>query len=206
MDDLPVVGNPFVVQLRQGVQDYICPHVDSIGQAFLQKGVTIAVPSIAAYKFIYCNSGQPPPGSLTETLPFTGGQCPGVLYTAEVNIVNQTFNNTVTIQNLLGPIDSLVVNPAAPASSRLLYSRNGDPTLLPVDGSGTAPSGNPTLSYTFVQPFSRQDSLPDTCGDPEGTPPRLSGGISRGPSRTRFRDCPRNQHKIDPRPGWGRFI
>ena len=170
--------------LRDGIAGFTC----SLWQQFpdfIVNGKNPASSFARGFLNQACSPIQPPvpfpnPG-------FTGGQCPGVLYNVDVNVIlyntstcTISTNATPTLQ-VTGPIqgiEKVVVIPDASTSDcnaattyivdrvNLILQGTGDSAQigsnLP-DGRGVP---DPPLSSATIVNISRVDGLPDDCGDP----------------------------------------
>lgn len=125
--------------------------------------------------------GVPTPPELGEPTfpppPFTGGQCPGVLYAVRYTVTEiNRFGQTTTYQppqsplNLTGPITGISVQGpktvgGRPAFTSVVIAAN--PSATP-NTDNTANSGFTAAAITNIV---RANGQPDTCGNPPGPPP-----------------------------------
>lgn len=70
----------FADAASRAVTRYLCNNIDAIGAKYLGDNNILATYSVAAFKYLACDPGLPPDGSLTPEVPFPGGQCEGAPY------------------------------------------------------------------------------------------------------------------------------
>nr|CRY96817.1 hypothetical protein [uncultured prokaryote] len=121
-----------------------------------------------------CAVPPPLPAPPTGAPPFSGGQCPGVQYTVAGNVdyvpfdpSSETTSTTFLSSFRYGPI-SYIGDDGSPTSTGGLirdFDFRGNPRETPLAGSSEAGTWTPTqLNIT------RDDGLPDDCGDPPPGP------------------------------------
>ena len=106
--------------------------------------------------------------------PFTGGQCPGVLYRVLYDQVQPTVTLNRSVANNLGPVTSIEEGP----DNRPGFT--GFVALYVTDANGTRliDSGPPGTTYTNIV-LQRQDGQPDNCGNlPVPIPPYPTSGVT----------------------------
>lgn len=117
-----------------------------------------------------CDTDAPPPADP----PFTGGQCPGVLYTVStrtrfrVNSSGAEGETTPTYFGVPGPVSQSRVTQNGVTSLRIT---GGDGSIR--DGLGVNQSTN-TILFMGVTNIVRQDGQPDNCGSPPPDYPPLT--------------------------------
>lgn len=130
----------------------------------------------AGYRF-FCN--REPPTYTPPAPPFTGGQCPGVLYKVGVVCVYTPVGggSNVTVGDFARNVVGAVVGGYAE------FRTPGSPTLLTIGCRGAGGQdivlfslGADAVVSVSTVAITREDGAPDTCGDPPGgtTPPPSS--------------------------------
>ena len=113
-------------------------------------------------------SGSPPPPGAG----FTGGQCEGVNYRVDYDYyrVGDSDPDPKTVgifRNVRGPIESIEIDVAGNVSQILLNHGGGSVKTGPFE---TSSAGN--LTEAAITSVSREDGLPDDCGDPPNPNPQ----------------------------------
>lgn len=127
------------------------------------------------------NSG--PPSLESDPPEFTGGQCPGVAYTVTWSITETLcssgpVNRPQPSQTVIGPVARArtEINPGSNPTVEFRFGTAGG--TLPIQGSGSyvSPCFADVTSALDWGNFTvtRQDGLPDDCGNPPSPPPVLT--------------------------------
>ena len=171
-DRLAEEGRKFACQLWRDFPDFISTN-NALDRSFTR-----------GYFSRLCSDGPLPN---LDPPPFTGGQCPGVLYDVTVNNIGYNISNCAQVINnfpvfsVLGPVQGTVFEVTTPAQATtscnglsaspvdlgnwVLKSASPDQvTSVNVyqDPTGTA---NPPLSSANITNVVRNDGLPDDCGN-----------------------------------------
>lgn len=121
----------------------------------------------------------PPPLPGPAPPPFTGGQCPGVLYVVSTSQIRLTseggppiFNGSPLLRSntVVGPVAGIEFERG---QGQDVFIRHGEPSQLTLVFNN---SSSTWLDGAEITGVVRQDGLPDDCGDPP--PP---GGPGTGP-------------------------
>ena len=172
----------FADQLQSGVPEYILSGTPSslIGQISLatnrntcrswarEGGPPQLDELYAGYCEPYLTSIGEWPGDRTLDPPFSGGQCV-TDYTVEVGFTSIISGNPSTLRSTgnQGPIKSISFEEGPPGSGSFPGSVSLSLTVTSDDGSVTNVStGNCTPGSAGGITVSRDDGLPDVCGDP----------------------------------------
>lgn len=163
-----------------GIRSAACTYIQGVGAAndWLQSIIptTPNPPFEAGLNGLLCDDPTPPPQTPP---PFTGGQCPEVLY--NVSWAYQIEGNPETtgvLNGVRGPVgvENVDTPPPSPGKQGRILQRVGTPSELGFLIFSTSEEVTSGLSITAIV---RADGLPDDCGDPEViippfTPPTIT--------------------------------
>lgn len=138
--------------------------------------------------------GLPLPPSFNGSAPFTGGQCPGVLYdvTVTYTVIRGIVSfppgepeNKSAVRRLAGAINGVrVVND--PGVTQLFIRHAG--IEAGVESIGLATPGNARIENAVIVSAIRVDGNPDNCGNPPVTPPVYTPGSNTYNTNVTYND------------------
>ena len=181
-------GNPanlFNEELRDAIAGFSCQLWNDF-PSWLTDGMNPAQAFVRGYMNQMCSPLQP--AVVAPITPFTGGQCPGVLYDVDclVQVYNITtcvlvVNTTVTFQ-VLGPVVGIEEQNITPTAATSSCNGLSSASLVDVDYVLVSASpdivvqgsvfrdelnqASPPLSSVTITNVTRVDGMPDNCGDP----------------------------------------